>query len=138
MLKVVKSTNKIIQNTLKSFQVRKSSCSNEINVLISEIPKETDVMIKDILRDKLKSKKTTLADIKKLIQDNKDKLSQINEGILIIENFLELYQSLPSLLAKVKELPGKYYIAQKFFLNLFVDKKKATNYKLNPPFNKFL
>ncbi|HSX48767.1 MAG TPA: recombinase family protein [Candidatus Saccharimonadales bacterium] len=138
MKQVITDKNKELNSKKRGLLIEKRLLSEKVEKTKDFLLNETDEFVKDTFKTDLKSDEKLLEDVLgSLIKISE--LEDSNKGVVYsYEQFLELFDNMPVLLRKTKSMKEKDFIIRKIFLNFILADKEVTNYRLNPPFDRFV
>ncbi len=138
MKRIIADKEDLLEAEHRSLIKFKSDTLKKIDKIKDLILEETDIQVKNTFKQELKDKQETLKEVEgKLIKLNEER-EKHRGAILSYQEFLELFDELPEIIAQTKSLKEKDYLLGKIILNCVVKNKKVTNVRLNPPFDGFI
>lgn len=137
MKHVIAEQEQILETKRRTLTKAKIDTDEKIEKIKDLLLNETDVQVKNTFREELKKEQSNATSYTSDLGKVKEEKEKHNQVVLSYDKFLELFDDLPNIVAKTKNLKEKDFLLGKIFLNCVIKDKKVLSCQLNPPFNRF-
>jgi len=133
--KVSKERAKVFEGKIRILKGQETEIKNKTQILKENISLEKDPTIKKYQKEDLETNIAKLGQIRAQKDSFLSKLGEIRRAPATFEEFIELFEKMPELIVKQKNMKDLDFLIGKIFLNFSAKGKSVYKYTLNPPFD---